>query len=121
MCLQDAVLEHQQAPAHSIEKVAIVADHDEGSCIAVERVFQGFARRNVQVVGRFVEGQHVARKQQHLGQRQTTALAAREAAHGAEGIVAEKTELGQILAHHFGRKIAAHRLDFLDGGALFGE
>ena len=60
-------------------------------------------------------------KQQHLGQGQTAALAARKTAYGAEGIVAEEAKLGQVLPHHLGRKIVAHRLDFLDGGAVLGK
>ena len=44
----------------------------------LDRLLQRLARRDVQVVGRLVEEQHVGRPEQQLGQRHPALLAARE-------------------------------------------
>ena len=69
-------LDDQEARADAIEEVAVMADGDQGSFVGAERVFQRFARRDVEVVGRLVEHQHVAREEHDLRHRQPAALAA---------------------------------------------
>ncbi|MNC39519.1 hypothetical protein D3C75_881800 [compost metagenome] len=73
------------APVHgdgrggqAIDEVAVVGHQDQGAVIALEQLFQLVEGVHVQVVGRFVEDQHVGRLGQGAGQQQAVALAARQ-------------------------------------------
>jgi hypothetical protein len=55
-------------------------DDDGAAGIGFQRVFQRAERFGVEVVGRFVEQQHVAAVLQHLGEVHAVALAARQVA-----------------------------------------
>src|SRR5208283_4038550 len=61
-----------------IEDETIVADYYNGARKSPERVEQRVLRDDVEVVGRLVEQQAIARPGQHLRQRQARALAARQ-------------------------------------------
>ncbi len=61
-----------------VEEVAIVGDRDHGAGEAHEELFQPFHRFGVEVVGRFVQQQHVGFLQQQLAQRDAALLAAGE-------------------------------------------
>ena len=56
-------------------------DDDHGALKALEIVFQDLERRDIQVVGRLVEQQHVRRGHQHARQIQPPLFAARQALH----------------------------------------
>ena len=55
-----------------------MADQDQGAVIGLEQLFQLVERIHVEVVGRFVEDQHVGGLGEGAGQQQAVALAARQ-------------------------------------------
>ena len=61
-----------------VDEVAVVADQDQGAVVGLEQLFQLVERVHVEVVGRFVEDQHIGRLGQGPGQQQAVALAARQ-------------------------------------------
>ena len=52
-------IDQHQAIRRQLDHVAIVADQDDGAGIVVERLHQGLARIDVEVVGRLVQDQEV--------------------------------------------------------------
>src|SRR5690606_8172692 len=73
------------APVHgdgrggqTVDEVAVVGHQDQGAVIGLEQLFQLVEGVHVQVVGRFVEDQHVGGLGQGPGQQQAVALAARQ-------------------------------------------
>ena len=59
-----------------VEEVAVVGDRDHGAGVAGEELLQPLDRFGVEVVGRFVEQQHVRLLQQQAAQRDAALLAA---------------------------------------------
>src|SRR3546814_10864942 len=64
----------------AVQEPAVMRDHERVARELEQRVFQRAQGRDVEVVGRFVEQQHVAALQQGLGQVQAAALTARQRA-----------------------------------------
>lgn len=58
------------------DEVAVVADDDERAVEVAERVFEGLLGGDVEVVGRFVEEEHVGLAEHHGAQRHARLLAA---------------------------------------------
>ena len=71
-------LEGQHVGGDAVEEPAVVADHHRASGEGDERVLERAERVHVEVVGRFVEQQHVGAGFQHLGQMHPVAFAAGE-------------------------------------------
>jgi hypothetical protein len=71
-------LEGQDVGRDAVEEHAIVADDHGAAGEILQRLFQRAQRFGVEVVGRFVEQQHVGAGLQHLGEMHAVALAARE-------------------------------------------
>ena len=55
-----------------------MAHKEHGAIVGLEQFFQQFQRVDVQVVGGFVEHQHIRRTSEQPRQQQPVALAARE-------------------------------------------
>ncbi len=55
--------------ADAVEEVAVVADHDDHALVVGEELLQPHHRRDVEVVGRLVEQQHVGLGEQRLGEQ----------------------------------------------------
>ena len=73
-----------------IEHPAVVADKNHRPGILAEELFQPLSARDVEVVGRLIEQQHVRLGQQQLRQRESVFLAAGKIAHfDLERFVAE--------------------------------
>jgi hypothetical protein len=53
-----------------------VADQKYRAFVVLQQVFQQLQRVDVQVVGRFIQHQHVGRARKQAGQQQAVALAA---------------------------------------------
>src|SRR3546814_20013974 len=64
----------------AVKEPAVMRDHERVARELKQRVFQRAQGLDVEVVGRFVEQQHVAALQQRLGQVQAAALSARQRA-----------------------------------------
>ena len=84
-----------QAVGHQLHQRAVVGDQDDRPRIFVQRVQQGAAAVDVQVVGRFVEDQDVRRIHRHQVQQQARAFAARQGADGGLLFLERQAELGQ--------------------------
>jgi len=76
-----------------------MADQEDGARIISQQVLQQVERVDVQVVGRFVEHQHVAGLGEQARQQQAVALTAAECAYGRVGACGREQEVLQI-AHH---------------------
>ena len=66
----------QHARADTIKKVAVVADNQHDALERAQGFFKGAQGRQVEVVGRFVQRQHVALLQQQFCQQHAVTLAA---------------------------------------------
>ncbi len=73
-----AAVEFEYPAGHVVEEVAIVGDRDHGAGKVLEEAFQPGDRFRVEVVGRFVENQHVGVRQQQSAQRDTAFFTARQ-------------------------------------------
>ena len=61
-----------------VEKRAIVADQQQGAGVVDQHRFEQLERIDVEIVGGFVEHQHVRRPGKQSGEQQSIALAARQ-------------------------------------------
>ena len=82
-----------------VEEVAVVADQQHGALIVGEHLLQEVERVHVEIVGRLVEDQELARHGHDLGEQQAVALAARERADRALGLARIEQEILEIGAH----------------------
>src|SRR5215469_1710370 len=73
-------LEGEDVRRNAVEEPAIVRDHHRTAGEVEQRLLERAQRFDVEIIGRFVQQQHVAAGAQHLGQVYTVALAARELA-----------------------------------------
>ncbi|MCY1407503.1 hypothetical protein D9M71_228070 [compost metagenome] len=73
-----AAVEFENPAGDVVEEVAVVGDRHHGAREVVEEVFQPGDRVGVQVVGRFVQQQHVRSGQQQTTQRHAALLATGE-------------------------------------------
>src|SRR5262249_8008042 len=103
-----AVADAHYPRRHVVEESPIVGDEDHRALEAEKRLLQDLGSRDVEVVGRLVEVEQVARLEEQLGKREARALAAGEAGDDAQRVVAPKTEAREILARRLDREIAAY-------------
>ena len=75
-----AAVEFEDPLRRVVEEVAVVGDRDHGAGVAGQELLQPFHRLGVEVVGRFVQQQHVRLLQQQAAQRDAALLAARQLA-----------------------------------------
>src|SRR4249919_2821985 len=73
-------LKGEDVGGDAVEEPAVMGNHHHAAGELQQRVFQRAQRLDVEVVGGFVEQQHVAALQQGLGQMQAAALTTRERA-----------------------------------------
>src|SRR5690606_29231386 len=88
--------ERQYVRGDAIEEPAVVADDHDRTRKFQQGVFEGAQRFDVEVVGRFVEQQDVAAREQRFGQMQPAALTARQIAHGLVLVGTAEIEAAQI-------------------------
>src|SRR3546814_737294 len=67
-------LEGEDMRRDAVQEPAVMRDHERVARELQQRVFQRAQGLDVQVVGRFVEQQHVAALQQGFGDRKSTSL-----------------------------------------------
>ena len=72
--------EGEDVGGDAVEEPAVVADDHGAAGEILQRLFQRAQRIDVEIVGRFVEQQHVGAGLQHLGQMHAVAFAAGERA-----------------------------------------
>jgi len=75
---QLAAIELDNARGHAIEENAIMGDHDDGTGIATQQLFEPENAVDIEMVGRFVEQQQFRLADQRLGQGDALATAAGE-------------------------------------------
>src|SRR5690606_15727136 len=73
-----AAVEFQNPARRVIEEVTVVGNRHYGTAEVVEELFQPVNGFSIQVVGRFVEQQHIGTRQQQATERYTAALTTRE-------------------------------------------
>src|SRR6478609_6014171 len=95
--------EGQDVGRDAVEEPAIMADDDGAAGEILQSLFERAQRVDVEVVGRFVEQQHVGTGLQHLGEMDAVAFTARERADLLLLIGALEVE----------RRAIAARVDFL--------
>src|SRR5437870_3605173 len=88
-------VERENLRPDAIKEVAIVADRDYRALVGVQRFFQCFARRNVEMVCRLVEHEHVDSRIDQFCERQSSLLSAGEIADVFVNIVTGKMKLSQ--------------------------
>jgi hypothetical protein len=86
-----------------VQEVTIVGNDDHGGVVLVEHVFQPADRVDVQVVGRFVEQQHVRIREQRLRQQHAQLPARRDVAHRALCCSVDAHAQQQLAGARFGR------------------
>ena len=108
----------------TVDKVAVVADEDQGAVIVRQHVFEQVQRIHIQIVGRLIEDHQIGGRGQGLGQQEAVTLAARQAGDRlAKLAVAEQEVLGiggnvaGIAAHH--DLVAAIRSHHVPEGVAF--
>src|SRR5712692_4077290 len=88
-------VERENLRSYPIQEKAVVTDRDDRSFKRVERFFQRFARRNVEMICRLVEHQNVYARINQLGQRESSLLSAGKIAHVFVNVIADKQKLCQ--------------------------
>ncbi|MNM63585.1 hypothetical protein D3C81_749550 [compost metagenome] len=92
---QLTVVQVSHVRAHAVEEVTVVGNDDHGAVTRLENRFQPADGVDVQVVGRFVEQQHVRVREQRLGQQDTQLPARCHFAHRAEVLFQRNTQSQQ--------------------------
>ena len=72
--LQTSLLEAEQTIDGSIQKVAVVRDHNHTAAKVFEQVFQNAQRLNIEIIGGFIQQQHVGSLNQHSTKTQPSSL-----------------------------------------------
>ena len=98
VAVQQAAVELHRARADAVQKVAVVADEQQGATKIAQQLGQPADGVEVEVVGGFVEQQQIGQRHQRLRQRHALAHATREAADALIGLQAEPAKgLGYAL------------------------
>src|SRR5215211_5238320 len=84
--------------ADAVEEPAVVTDNKGSACILLKRFLQGTQGVDIQIVGRFIEQQHIRAFCECLGEMDTVAFAAGENADLFLLVAARKVERGNIAA-----------------------
>jgi len=96
--VQQAAVELHRARADAVQKVAVVADEQQGATKIAQQLGQPADGVEVEVVGGLVEQQQIGQRHQRLRQRHALAHATREAADALIGLQAEPAQgLGYAL------------------------
>src|SRR5256885_10115073 len=83
--------ESENRGANAIQEIAIVTDHDNAAAEGDERFLEQAQRSEIEIVGRFVEHQHVAAALQNFCEQYPAAFAAAELRNpGVDALFAEK-------------------------------
>ena len=96
----DAVLfQDKNLFSEPVDKVPVMADRQDRSRIVRQRFLQHFPAVHVQVIGRFVQQQHVVLPEHQFRQGYTALLPAAQGADRGEYVVSRKQEHAQRAAH----------------------
>ena len=101
---------HDDGGGDAIEEVAVVADQQHGAGIIGQHFLEHVEGFEVEIVGRLVEHQKIARPREGPRQQQPSALAARERAHLLAHLFGGEEELLQIADHMAGDAADAERV-----------
>ncbi len=78
---QTAAVEFDDAGGNVVQEAAVVGNEQDRAAEFAQQAFEPHDRREVEVVGRLVEQQHVRRRHQRHGQRHALLHTARQRAH----------------------------------------
>src|SRR5438309_2197758 len=108
-------IQSQNLRGDAIEEIAVVANRDDRPLVGVERCFQSFTGRNVKVVRRFVEQQHIDARVDQLRQREPSFLSTGKIAHMLVNVVAKKKKLCEKRSQLAGGSVCrSHAAQFHD-------
>ena len=79
--LQLLEIQVRDVRAHLVQEVSIVTDDDHGRVVGVQRALEPADRVDVEVVGGFIEQQHVGSREQRLREQHAQLEAGRQFAH----------------------------------------
>ncbi len=96
------------------EQVAVVADQNDGAGIVSQRLSQGFAHIQIQMVGRFVQQQYVGSFPGQQRQSQARAFATGKAIDDFKGPIPGEIPTAQIIAQGLLAGLRSHDLQMLD-------
>src|SRR5438067_4409960 len=83
--------EREDRGANTIQKIAIVTDHDDAAAEGDERFLEQAQRSEIEIVGRFVEHQNVAAALQDFCEQHPAAFATAELRNlGVDAFLADK-------------------------------
>ncbi len=91
---QTAAVEFDDAGRNVVEKAAVVGDEQDAALVVAQQAFEPDDGVEVEMVGRFVEQQHVGCADQRAGQRHAFLHAARQGAQNAIPIEVEAVQRG---------------------------
>ncbi len=96
-----AAVGHQPQPIrHQLDKMRIMRDQHHSAGKIGQRLHQRLAGIDVEMVGRFVQDQHLRRLPRREREQQAGLLAARQRGHTGLGAVGIETEAGKLGAVH---------------------
>src|SRR5688500_7302789 len=111
-------LEREDRGANPVQKIAVVADHDDTALEGDERFFEQPQGPEIEIVGRLVEDQQVAAPLQDFGEKHPAALAAAQLGDarvdpfiGEEKTPEISTHADRFLAHFEEVAAIAHLLE----------
>ena len=81
--IKPSLVEAEQAINGAIEEITVVGNNDHAAPEVFKEVFENAEGLNIQIVGGFVQQQHVGRLDQHPAEGEAAALASRELGQGA--------------------------------------
>ena len=98
MAQHAATVDLEDHIAQAVEEFAVVAHHHQRTCEGGQHLFQRGARRQIQVVGRFVHRQPTRLAQHQLRQAQARAFTARQACDRRVELDTAEEELREVIA-----------------------
>jgi KaiC/GvpD/RAD55 family RecA-like ATPase len=107
-----ALFKRHDLGRHPIEQVTIVCDKHQRADKLQEALFQHFERGDVQIVGRLIKQQDVARLQHQARDQQRRLFAAGELPNRLLQLLGRKEETLGPAGHMHGPALADHRLPF---------
>ena len=110
----DAVFKLPHTRCKAVDEIAVVAHEQERPVVALHRLFDPLARRDIEVVRRLVEDQEIHFLIHQDAELEARKLAAREHADALKNVLAREVERGQAVARALRRDVALgveHRVD----------
>ena len=110
----DAILQFPHARCKAVDKIAVVAHEQERPVVALHRLLDPLAGRDIEVVRRLVKNEKIHFLVHQNAELQSAQLTAGEHAHALKNVLARKVERSQTVTRCLRRDVALgveHRVD----------